>query len=78
MQEGRVTPLALDEYAECVVDFLERTNPEVVVARLTADTSPELLIAPLWSLDKGEALKRIRQSFIRRETFQGRFYRKKT
>jgi radical SAM protein (TIGR01212 family) len=74
MREGRISPLPLEEYAERVVDFLERTSPDVVVARLTADTAPGLLIAPLWSLDKGEALRRIRQTFDRRSTYQGRFY----
>ena len=73
--EGRVSPLQLDEYAERVVDFLERTDPEVAVARLTTDTTPELLIEPKWSLDKNAALTRIREIFARRESYQGRLYR---
>jgi radical SAM protein (TIGR01212 family) len=74
--EGRVSPLALDEYAERVVDFLERTDPEIAVARLTTDTTPELLIEPKWSLDKNTALTRIRDVFARRESYQGRLYRR--
>jgi len=76
LQEGRVKPLELDEYAERVVDFLERTGPEVIVARLTADTPPDLLIAPEWSLHKSQALARIRQVFLNRQTYQGRLCRR--
>jgi radical SAM protein (TIGR01212 family) len=73
-REGRVQPLSLDEYAHRVVDFLERIAPEVVIARLTADTKPELLIAPHWSLDKPAALEKIRATFAMRKSYQGRIF----
>jgi radical SAM protein (TIGR01212 family) len=76
LEQGRVKPLGLEEYAGYVVDFLERTDPEVVVARLTADTPPHLLIAPMWSLHKGRAIERIRLSFLRRGSYQGRLHGK--
>ncbi len=71
-REGRVQPLSLDEYAHRVVDFLERTAPEVVIARLTADTQPDLLLAPDWSLDKPATLDRIRDTFAQRKSCQGK------
>jgi radical SAM protein (TIGR01212 family) len=73
-EEGRVKALGLEEYAELVVDFLERTDPRVVVARLTAETPSRLLIAPEWSLHKGRAIERIRQAFRRRGSYQGRLH----
>jgi len=73
-REGKVQPLSLDEYAHRVVDFLERIAPEVVIARLTADTQPDLLIAPHWSLDKPLALERIQNTFAQRKSYQGRIH----
>ena len=75
LAEGRVHPLALDEYAERVVDFLERTKPEVAIARLNADTAPDHLIEPKWSLDKNAVRTRIRDVFARRNSYQGRLCR---
>jgi radical SAM protein (TIGR01212 family) len=70
--EGKVEPLTLEEYAERVVDFLERTRPEVVVARLSTDTEAERLVVPKWSLDKRAVTTRIIEEFSRRGTYQGR------
>ena len=72
--EGKVRPITLDEYAGRVVDFLERTRPEVVVARLNTDTSAQRLVEPKWSLDKQAVLARIGDEFSRRRSFQGRLY----
>ena len=71
IDEGRVHPLTLEEYAERVVDFLERTNPEVAVARLSTDTAPDRLIEPKWSLNKNAVAARIRDEFSRRNSYQG-------
>jgi len=75
LAEGRVHPLALDEYAERVVDFIERTKPDVAIARLNADTAPDQLIEPKWSLDKNAVRARIIDVFARRDSYQGRLYR---
>jgi radical SAM protein (TIGR01212 family) len=72
--EGRINPLTLDEYAERVVDFLERTRPEIVVARLNTDTAARRLVEPKWSLDKQGVLTRIGDEFSRRRSYQGRLY----
>jgi radical SAM protein (TIGR01212 family) len=73
-REGRVQPLSLDEYAHRVVDFLERIAPEVVIARLTADTPEDLLIAPNWSRNKPAALERIQEAFAQRQSYQGKIH----
>jgi hypothetical protein len=73
-REGRVRPLELEEYADMAVDFLERTDPLVVVARLAADAPRGLLLAPLWSLRKQEVAARIRGRFLDRDTVQGRLH----
>ncbi len=72
--EGLVKPLGLDEYADLVVDFLERTRPDVVVERLAAETPGAFLVAPEWSTDKQAVMKRIIERFEQRASFQGRLF----
>jgi radical SAM protein (TIGR01212 family) len=71
---GAVEPLALGEYARLAVDFLERTNPEVVVQRLVAQTGPQWLLGPRWSLNKPKAVGAIVDEFRRRNSYQGRLF----
>lgn len=73
---GGVLPLALDEYARLAVDFLERTNPDVVVQRLAAQTAPQWLLGPRWSLNKPMAVNAIIAEFRKRNSFQGKLYQK--
>jgi len=72
--DGTVSPLSLDEYAGLVVDFLERTDPEVTVDRLVAESDPSLLIEPRWSLQKQHVLQKINDCFRERRSFQGILY----
>ncbi len=71
-QKGGIRCLERDEYAERVVDFLELIPPHVVIQRLTGDPQKSDLIAPLWALEKSKNLKRIQETFERRNTWQGR------
>ncbi|MBN2323646.1 MAG: TIGR01212 family radical SAM protein [Spirochaetes bacterium] len=71
-REGAVSPLLLEEYAELVVDFLERTRPEVCIDRLVAESDPALLIAPRWPLNKQRAIRAINECFSRRDSYQGK------
>jgi hypothetical protein len=66
--------LEMDEYADLVVDFLERIPGEVVVQRLTSDPNPVAdLVAPQWALEKQKILNRIKQRFDFRDTWQGKY-----
>jgi len=69
--EGSVSPLSLEEYAEQVVDFLERTGPEVCIDRLVAESDPALLIEPKWAMKKTPAIRAINDCFSRRGSYQG-------
>ncbi len=70
-RDGRMAPLSLKEYASLLCDFLERVSPDLVIHRLMGDRDEETLIAPLWSLRKGTAIKAIEEEFSRRGTRQG-------
>ncbi len=72
--DGRMTPLSLPSYASILCDFIERVSPDLLIHRLIGDRDEETLVAPLWSLHKGTAIKAIEDEFHRRGTCQGFLY----
>ena len=70
-RDGGATCLERDDYVGLVCDFLERLDPRVVIHRLVGDAPADHLVAPLWSLRKGEALDAIDGELARRGTWQG-------
>ena len=63
------------EYAELVVNFLERLNPQIAVERFISQSPKELLIAPDWGLKNFEFTAIVNKLFDLRHTRQGRFFR---
>lgn len=61
-----------EEYIDLVIDCLERLRKDIVVHRMTGDGPKELLIAPLWSLNKRAVLNGIQKRLRERNTWQGR------
>ena len=68
--------LERNEYANLVVDFLELLPPDMVIQRLTGDPIKSELVAPLWAKEKQPNLTLIQKTLERRETWQGKDYRK--
>ena len=60
------------EYIDLIVDCLECIRPDMVIHRMTGDGPKDLLIAPLWSLDKRSVLNGIQKRLKERNTWQGR------
>lgn len=58
-EAGRFEPWSREDTVEGVIRFLERTRPEVVIARLTGDPKPGQLLAPDWAGDKAGTLRLI-------------------
>ncbi len=69
--EGKVMPLEMDDYVSLVVDFLEVLPPEMVIQRLTAESQNNLLIEPVWCINKLRVLNAITVEFEKRGTWQG-------
>jgi radical SAM protein (TIGR01212 family) len=63
--------LGLDEYADLVVDFLERLNPAIFIERLFGSAPENQLIGPRWGKSKAEIRHAIEQRLTDRNTFQG-------
>lgn len=68
------TPLTQEEYLEILIHCLELLNPEIVIHRLTGDGAKELLLAPLWSLNKRNVLNTLHRTMRLRQTCQGRCF----
>lgn len=71
---GRCPTLELDEYLDIVISALEVLSPDIVIHRLTGDGPKDLLIAPLWSLNKRNVLNSLHRAIKNRNTWQGRLY----
>ncbi len=56
---GEFELMAMDEYIDMVILFLEHTEPGVVILRLTGEAPDNLTVAPQWSLHKMTILNRI-------------------
>jgi radical SAM protein (TIGR01212 family) len=73
MYQERPFPLMeLEEYAETVVDFVERLSPDIFMERLFGATPGKHLIAPIWGKSAAEIRHFIDQRFSERNTWQGR------
>jgi radical SAM superfamily enzyme len=61
-----------EEYIDLVIDCLEYLRKDIVVHRITGDGPKDILIAPLWSLNKRAVLNGIQKRLKERNTWQGR------
>lgn len=58
-------------YAEALIRFLRLTPATTVIHRLTTDTPEPALVAPHWSLAKGQFITYLERSMERRDVRQG-------
>jgi radical SAM protein (TIGR01212 family) len=84
LQIVRETPLAgmyqekpfhvfeYEEYLDFVVDFIERTSPEIVFQRLYATAPDAILIAPEWGRNRHRILQDIEKKLEARQSYQGK------
>jgi radical SAM superfamily enzyme len=63
--------LTLESYADLVVDFLERLNPEICIERLFGASPEDQLIGPVWGKSNSEIRRLIEQRLSDRDTYQG-------
>jgi radical SAM protein (TIGR01212 family) len=73
-QQGHYNCLKQPEYVDLVCDFLERIPPDMIIQRLTGDPHPDELVAPHWALKKSETLAQIRQTLVKRDSWQGKLF----
>lgn len=64
----------MEEYLDVVIGCLERLSPAITIHRLTGDGAKDLLIEPLWSLNKRMVLNSLHAAMRIKNTYQGRLY----
>lgn len=74
-EKGLLEFMDLQTYINLVCDQLEVIPPSMVVHRLTGDGPADLMIGPMWSLNKWEVLNGIDAELKRRNSWQGKFYK---
>lgn len=75
-ERGEFQLLTLEEYVDIIVSQLELFSEETIIQRLTGDGGRETLIGPKWSLKKFVVLNEIDKEMIKRNTYQGKKFKK--
>jgi hypothetical protein len=74
-QEGKITPLTIEEYTDALCNFLARLRPDQLIHRIMADSNVRNgLVAPLWSGEKMKSLQKIHETMEMRGLRQGSNY----
>ncbi|WP_100373830.1 TIGR01212 family radical SAM protein [Bacillus sp. FJAT-45037] len=73
-EKGLLDFMSLEDYVKLVVDQLELLPPSMVIHRLTGDGPADLMIGPMWSMQKWTVLNAIEAELKRRDSWQGKSY----
>lgn len=73
-EKGMLEFMEKDAYVQLVADQLEILPPEMIVHRITGDGPIDLMIGPMWSVNKWEVLNGIDAELERRGSWQGKHY----
>ncbi|SHJ06091.1 TIGR01212 family radical SAM protein [Thermoclostridium caenicola] len=73
-QRGEFPLMEREAYVKTVVDCLEVLSPDIVIHRLTGDGPRDILLGPLWSLDKIGVLQDIDRELVWRDSWQGKYH----
>ncbi len=73
-ESGQYRPLEMDEYLHILSSCVARLRPNIVIHRLTGDGKKEDLLAPLWSLQKGDLLNSFHKKLKQEGIYQGQDY----
>jgi radical SAM protein (TIGR01212 family) len=73
-EKGLLQFMSQDDYINLVVDQLEILPPSMVIHRLTGDGPGDIMIGPMWSMNKWSVLNGIEAELARRNSWQGKFY----
>lgn len=73
-EKGLVEFMDKDAYIQLVADQLELLPPEMVIHRITGDGPINLMIGPMWSVNKWDVLNGIDAELVKRESWQGKYF----
>ena len=70
-EKGEITTLSKGEYLDLLIDAIAHLAPDKVIHRVTGDGPKDLLLAPLWSLNKRDVLNSLHHEMKQRNIVQG-------
>ncbi|MBS7345765.1 MAG: TIGR01212 family radical SAM protein [Caryophanon sp.] len=73
-EKGMLEFMDQGEYVQLVADQLEILPPDMIIHRITGDGPIDLMIGPMWSVNKWEVLNGIDAELERRGSWQGKRY----
>lgn len=76
-EKGHLQFMTKEEYINLVCDQLEIIPPSMIVHRITGDGPIDLMVGPMWSVNKWEVLNEIDAELERRNTVQGQKFKAK-
>ena len=74
-EKGMLEFMEQDAYIQLVADQLEVLPPDMIIHRITGDGPIDLMIGPMWSVNKWEVLNGIDAELERRDSWQGKYYK---
>lgn len=74
-EKGLLDFMDFDAYVRLVCDQLEIIPPDMIVHRITGDGPIDLMIGPMWSVNKWSVLNAIDDELKRRDSWQGKYYK---
>ncbi|SIN59050.1 radical SAM protein [Mycobacteroides abscessus subsp. abscessus] len=72
--KGMLEFMSQDEYTKLVCDQLEIIPKEMIVHRITGDGPIDLMVGPMWSVNKWEVLNEIDNELAHRDSYQGKYF----
>ncbi|WP_407271943.1 TIGR01212 family radical SAM protein [Radiobacillus sp. PE A8.2] len=76
-EKGLLEFLTKEDYIKLVVDQLEILPEDMIIHRITGDGPPDLLIGPMWSMNKWDVLNSIDKELTQRNSWQGKYDNRK-
>ena len=73
-EKGMVEFMDQEAYVQLVADQLELLPPEMVIHRITGDGPINLMIGPMWSVNKWSVLNAIDAELVSRDSWQGKHF----
>ena len=70
------TFMALDEYIDLIVDFVELLHPDIILERFFSESPARMLIHPKYGLKNFEVKHLVNKRIEERDAWQGRLYKK--
>lgn len=73
--DGSFKVLTMEEYIQLLIHCIEQLAPHIVLHRVTGDGPKELLLAPLWSMDKKRVLNTLHHQMKLQNSYQGKYWK---